>query len=206
NGGNEQFIYVQKTSVVDLEPEETISTEIAYHANLINYGLNIDIKWFHEKLDNLISEKLLFFDLTDLSNNGEVTLKGVELEAAYIINDNIYTKFGYGYLDSETNNFFEEMLYARHKGFISGVYSFEKNMTTSLTYYGSSTISTSPYNRIDWVTRKKFMYDKNKLSIEFKISNYGNNEDHKFIVSPIFSVDNKYDDSTHYFLSINYLL
>jgi len=41
NGSTEQFIYVQKISVVDLEPEETISTEIAYHANFINYGLNI---------------------------------------------------------------------------------------------------------------------------------------------------------------------
>jgi len=122
--------------------------------------IRVDIKWFYEKLDNLISEKLLFFDLTDLSNNGEVTLKGVELEARYKINDNIYTKFGYSYLDSKTNNFFEEMLYARHKGFVSGVYSFGKNITTSLTYYGSSTISTSPYNRMDWVTRKFFYMTK----------------------------------------------
>ncbi|MET1256980.1 TonB-dependent receptor plug domain-containing protein [Aliikangiella maris] len=203
DGSSEAYIYFNSVNADELEPEEIRSTEIGYYGNFSDIGLKLDVKLFHEDLTNLISERIDFFDLASLTNGGEARLKGYEIQAEYNPNKQWSARLAYGYLDSETEEFFEETLYAKHKGSVNLLYRFDAG-TTMLGYYGSSKLSSVPYRRYEWVTRLPFKLGGSDLEVEFKVTTHFG--DYGYIVDPKFAVENKFDDSTHYLLSLEYAI
>lgn len=67
-----------------LTPESIHSTEIGYFGNYAEYGLNLDVKLYRDKITNLIRS---YFDLTsnalNFRNADEANVTGAEIEAGY---------------------------------------------------------------------------------------------------------------------------
>ena len=82
-----------------------------------------DIKLFYDEMNDLISEKLQYFDFNP-TNDGKNILTGFEVEVDYTVSGGFLPDYlkrmkihaNYAYLDSKTNNFFERSLHATHTG------------------------------------------------------------------------------------------
>lgn len=152
-GENEGYFYMNARGDEDLEPEEILSREISlYYRDVVSVqGGNIenilDIRLFNNELTNLISEKLEFSNFNP-TNNGEVTLKGFEIEYDYIVSapvlseqiDRVHTHFNYAYTDNDTNDFFERSLHANHVGGFFTIVRLKNEWFGSLSYVGHSAI------------------------------------------------------------------
>lgn len=152
-GESEGYGYVTAKGDEDLKPEEILSREISLYyrdISVIKDGTieNIlDVKLFNNKLSNLISEKLEYFNFKP-TNNGEITLRGFEIEYDLIMSapifseqvEKIQTHFNYAYIDSNTNAYFERSLHADHVGGFFVLVRLNNEWFGSLSYVGHSAI------------------------------------------------------------------
>ena len=202
DGKDDRQLYYRAEASGDLVPEEIFSKEISYYMTYPQYNLFMDFKVFEERLTRLISEKLQFFDY-DPTNNNSAKLKGAELELNYKFNQFIDSGLTYAYIDNESTNFFEKTLHAQHSGSVRTSVHFEPNWIASLAYYGADSISGFPYNRFDFILSKStLIQNKHHFGARFIIRHYTG--DSGFVVDEDTNVENKYDDRTHLYLSLDY--
>ncbi|MFA0809450.1 TonB-dependent receptor plug domain-containing protein [Microbulbifer epialgicus] len=217
-GQMSKYFYYNAKAENDLIPEEIVSNEIGlygYHnVNLTRGGvstLEYDLKVFYDEMKDLVSEKPLFFDYHP-TNNTENTLKGAEFELDYFVRggylpyflDSMKIHANYAYLETDTNNFYERSLYARHTGALYSIFYFPNNMHVSLAYYGNSEVNGEPFDGYEIGAGKTFMFNGGSdLSISGKII-YHPDEVNEFTVSETFNVQNNYDDATSLYLTARY--
>ena len=202
DGKDDRQFYYRAEANGDLVPEEIFSKEISYYMAYPQYNLFMDFKVFEERLTRLISEKLQFFDY-DPTNDNSAKLKGAELEVNYKFNKFIDSGLTYAYIDNESTNFFEKTLHAQNSGSVRTSVHFDHNWVTSLAYYGADSISGYPYNRFDFVLSKSTLIkQKHRLGGRFIIRHFTG--DSGFVVDENTSVENKYDNRTHYYFNIEY--
>ena len=80
---------------------------------------------------------------------------------------------------------------------------FEFNWIVSLVYYGADSISGFPYNRFDFILSKStLIQNKHHFGARFIIRHFTG--DSGFVVDEDTNVENKYDDRTHLYLSLDY--
>jgi len=204
DGNTEVFFYNNSKSDGTLVPEEILSKEISYYANIPELDLSWDFKVFEEKLSKLISEKLQFFDYYP-SNSNSATLRGAEIQLNYRPTKRMTTYLAYAYMDNNSTNFYEKSMSPRHSGSAYISYDFAGDWQSSLAYYGSNDIGGFSYDRYDLVVSKFLRWNANRLDTSFIVRHYGN-PDSGFVSSQTFSVINNYSDSTHYLLSLKYSL
>jgi iron complex outermembrane receptor protein len=217
NGKTDLYFYHTAKADDPLVPEEIISHEMGWYGH---YGisssstavtsLEYDVKLFYDKMNNLISEKLQFFDYhpTNDSNN---TLKGMELEIDCIMPgeylsrsiSNIKLHANYVYLDSDTNNFYERSLYARHTGALYAILYFQNNTHISLAYYGNSAMNGESFDGFEIAAGKIFKIGENSLNLNAKAVYYPDKEN-EFTVNETFNVQNNYTKTTSFYLTAEY--
>ena len=202
DGKDDRQLYYRAEASGDLVPEEIFSKEISYYMAYPQYNLFMDFKVFEERLTRLISEKLQFFDY-DPTNDNSAKLKGAELELNYRFNQFIDSGLTYAYIDNESTNFYEKTLHAQNSGSVRTSVYFEPNWIASLAYYGADSISGFPYNRFDFILSKSILIqNKHHFGARFIIRHYTG--DSGFVVDEDTNVENKYDDRTHFYLSLDY--
>lgn len=217
-GQNSGYFYHNAKAENNLDPEEIISQEIGlyghHNIHLSQNGtatLEYDVKMFYDEMNDLISEKLQFFDYHP-SNNTENTLKGVELEADYNVQGGFLPSFinrmklhaNYAYLESNTNNFYEKSLYARHTGALYSIFYFPGDIHMSLAYYGNSEINGESFDGYEVGGGKTFRFGGGgALNLSAKAVYYPDKVN-EFTVSETFNVQNNYDKSTSLYLTARY--
>jgi hypothetical protein len=162
-------------------------------------------------MDELISENLQFFDYHP-SNNTENRLKGIEFEVDYNVQGGFLPDFfnsiklhaNYAYLESDTNNFYERSLYARHTGALYSLFYFPNNIHISLAYYGNSKMNGESFDGYELGGEKKFRFgDGRALNLSAKAV-YHPDKINEFTVNETFNVQNNYDKTTSLYLTARY--
>lgn len=197
---SEALFYFQAQGSDNLVSEEILSKEISYYGVLPSIKSIIDIKLFKLELDNLIAQKISFFNYAP-DNNTYADRKGVDIEFHSSAFDDIEFGFGYSYLDCESNHVFESSdLCARHSGFTDITFALDESLTMTLAYYASDNISGLDYHRGDFIVNKAFKSGGTQIDTRFIVRHYA--EDHGFTVNETTVIANKYDNSTHYFAEV----
>ena len=217
NGETELPFFHRANAQTKLYPEEIISHEIGlfgFHTTALKNGgtseFQYDVKLFHDEMTDLISEKLQFFDY-EPSNNTENTLDGIEFEIDYTVRGGYLPKAikqmkvhaNYAYLESDTNNFFELSLYARHTGAIYTVLNFSNDYYMSLAYYGNSSINNENFDGFEFGAGKVFKFSGSELELSAKAV-YWPDKNNQFTVSETFNVQNNNDETTNAFVTARY--
>lgn len=201
----------------DLKPEEIISQEVGLYghhnfplSNLGSSSLEYDVKIFYDEMRDLISEKLQYFDYNP-TNNTENILTGVEFEIDYTVNGGYLPSFltkmklhaNYAYLDSDTNNFFERSLYARHTGAVYSLFYFPNDIHMSLAYYGNSPINGENFDGFEFGGGKSYNLGGGRLEIDAKAI-YTPDKINEFTVSETFNVQNNNTETTNFYVTARY--
>ncbi|MFC1336812.1 MAG: TonB-dependent receptor [gamma proteobacterium symbiont of Clathrolucina costata] len=88
DGRQDAYFFVSAPADGNLDGEEIIARELSLYTSKIStlrsgtYSQTYDLKYFHNSLSKLVSEKLQFFDYHP-TNGGEVTLQGFEVDANF---------------------------------------------------------------------------------------------------------------------------
>lgn len=158
----------------DLEPEEINSIEFGYTWSTPLERQIFDIKVFHEKLENLVSEPFIYFFL-DQSNNGATDIKGAEFSYTHRDLAGILgwsAGMNYTYLDNDANNLAEKSLYSRHSGTLWTIYPILDKTDFGFIYYGATDIGGSNYSRFDVTLSHSLKVGKSDLAIQFNYRRY----------------------------------
>ena len=148
-GSNTVVFYPTAISPGDLDAEEIISNEIGYISTINEFG-RVNMRVFRDRMYNLLSSKLDIFNF-DPSNNGEVTLKGAEIDIHYEPTSRLLVNFGLAYLDNDTDFSLERAQYSRLSGFLVASKKLTPEFTIGGGYYGASNNNnTSAYDRFDF--------------------------------------------------------
>lgn len=148
DGKTSGYFFYRALSTEQLKSEKILSKEISYFANFPDHGVTLDIKAYREELEDLISEKLQFLDYHP-TNDGWLNNTGAEIEVHYRPDSRWIFGVTYAYQDSDTNNAYERMLYARHSGSFYAIWSATSSINMSAAYFSSSSIAGFPYDRLD---------------------------------------------------------
>jgi len=151
--------------------------------------------------------------LSDYSptNEGEITLQGVELDAN-LSWDNVFfiehletvrLHINYAYIDSTTDDFYEKTLQARHSGAAYLIFNYRNDWLSSLAYYGSSEINGESFDGWELGVGKTIRLGEGDLSIKGKVVYWPDKVD-SFTVSDTFKVENINDSATTYYLAFGY--
>ena len=217
NGETNLPLFHTATANGDLNSEEIISQEIGIYGhhrfpldNLGSAEFEYDFKIFYDEMSELIAEKLQYFDYSP-TNNTENTLTGAEVEVNYTISGGFLPSYlkkvklhaNYAYLDSDTNNFFERSLYARHTGAFYSLFYLPNDVHLSLAYYGNSAINGENNDGFEIGAGKAIALGKGHLEFAGKAV-YTPDRNNEFTVSETFNVQNNNSESINYYVTARY--
>lgn len=177
-----------------LENERIQSQEFGYFGNFPQAGAQVDIKLFHDKLEDLISQGLTLSNFSP-NNFAEVTHDGVETELHYRPTSNVHLRATYAYIDVDTERFFwrETLFTPEHAASLYGHIRLPGNWECSATYYYADNINSKHFSRLDMRIAKTFRMANSELEVAL----IGQNRlDHE---GDIFS-DNLYEDDVRAFI------
>lgn len=203
------FYYSPPGDFSNLKPEEVLSKEIIWYGSF-PAGIDAEVKLFREELDNLISEKLQFFDFMP-TNNGEANLEGIETEISYRFSNKAYARLAYSYQDLWANNPLEYSFHTKHSGSIIGSYTLDSGYTVTGSYYANTVIRGFDYHRFDLSLARTFHLASGDLRMSF-IYRYMPAEqggiDRGFRPSAAAVsdgiIENDFDSDNHFFLTADY--
>lgn len=215
DGRTSGYFYRNAVSEGHLDSEKIIAREISFFNQAkFNFGNSvvdhtIDVKAFRNTMYDLVSEKLQFFDYNP-TNNGGVDLQGAEIDALLSFTGNLTSvlekvtvHFNYAYIDSDTDDFYEETLYARHSGATYLIFDYESGWMSTLSYYGNSSIVGESFDGFEAGGGRTFASISGELTIKAKAV-YWPNKEHSFVVDETFSVKNINDSSMSYYVTLDY--
>jgi iron complex outermembrane receptor protein len=141
----------------NLDAEKMTSREIGYSGNFPQYGLMLDAKVFDDRLSNLVSQRLSL-DVFRPTNEGEVRLRGAELQADLDLANGWSAHAGYTRLNNHANNLMEQTQYAKNSALLGVSRSFDSGWRAGLAVYWASAApyGQSRYGRQDLTLSKVF--------------------------------------------------
>jgi hypothetical protein len=127
------------------------------------------------------------------------------ISTEYLISSlsNIKLHANYAYLDSDTNNFYERSLYAKHTGALYAIFYFLDKKNISLAYYGNSAMNGESFDGFEIGAGKTLKIGGNSLTLNAKAIYYPD-KNNKFTVNETFNVQNNYTKSTSIYLTAQY--
>lgn len=207
NGNNSATLFRNSVSPDNLQSERIESFEISYiYADKSNTHY-FDIKYFLEKLRDLISEPFNYYDFR-LTNNGWVDLQGAEVSYRYTAKKLSGLKIGanYTYLENETNTPFEDTLFTPSFGNIWTIYPLKFNTYLGLSVYYYRELAGYDYKRQDVTLSKSFYYHNTAISMRLNYRHYPSTINSYTEVSATTPniVSNKNRDSFLFTISLEY--
>lgn len=218
DGEYSKYFYFNSQSDGEVDSEEILARELSlYHSSAIRLETgrliqSFDFKVFHNDLDNLVSEKLRFFDYNP-TNDGEVQLSGFEFEADLKFKDYFFPKYieyvlahvNYAYIDNDTDEFYETSLHADHSGAAYLIARGKSGYFGSLAYYGNSAIKGETADAYEIGLGKDFRFNSGTFTLKGKAV-YQPDKEEAFTSSETFMVKNIYKDNTGFFITAEYNL
>lgn len=213
NGKSEARTFLVR-SPGGLDNEQIVAREIGYYLNVPQHGLELDMKIFRDDLWDLISAPLSYFSF-EPENNLSLKQTGVEVETNWHVNRFDMLRLTYAYLDQDEEytgqkvflpNYtgfpverlfaIESRLSAQHSGSLGWSRTWSDRLETTLVYYLAETIGVKDYHRGDVIVNwKQPLSGGSNLSIRGKIEHYLSGD-------TIMYEDNRYKDTTHYFVGV----
>lgn len=218
DGETSKYFYFNSKSDGKIKSEEILAREISlFHSSSINLdrgklNRSFDFKFFRNNLDNLVSEKLQFFDYNP-TNDGEVRLTGFEFEADFKFENYFLPEYveyvsahmNYAYIDNDTDEFFETSLHADHSGAAYIIARAKAGYFGSLAYYGNSEIQGESADAFEFGLGRDYRFNTGTFTLKGKVV-YRPDKVEEFTSSETFAVKNIYGDSTSFFITAEYRL
>jgi iron complex outermembrane recepter protein len=116
NGSRNAVYFQSGRSAVILTPERILNREVGYVYLDRKSGTSVDIKMFNDTLSDLISEKLSVATFNP-TNQGRVTLSGVEVQGATTVAEGWQLLGHYAFLENrQATSVTERTQFSRHSG------------------------------------------------------------------------------------------
>ncbi|RMF13729.1 MAG: hypothetical protein D6758_12620 [Gammaproteobacteria bacterium] len=213
NGASEARTFLVR-SPGGLDNEQIVAREIGYYLNLPHKGIELDVKVFRDNLWDLISAPLSYFSF-EPENNLSLEQTGVEVESTWRANRFDTLRLTYAYLDQDEEytgqkvflpNYtgfpverlfaIESRLTAQHSGSLGWTRTWSDRLDTTLVYYLAETIGVQDYRRGDVIVSwKQPLSGGSSVAVSGKIEHYLSGD-------TIMYRDNRYKDTTHYFVGV----
>lgn len=204
------FYYTPPGDFSDLEPEEVLSKELIWYGSFPSAGVEAQVKLFQEDLNNLISEKLQFFDFNP-SNAGEAQIEGIETQASYRFSEKAYARLTYSYQDLWANNPLERSFHTEHSGSLVGSYTLDSGYTLTGAYYANTAIRGFDYHKTDLSVSRTFQTGHGDLRASFIYRHMPADQggvDRGFRPNAVgvsdSIIENDFDSDHHFFLTLDH--
>jgi iron complex outermembrane receptor protein len=187
----------------NLTAEKMLSREVGYSGNFPQYGLMLDAKLFDDEMSRLISERLTL-DSFKPTNNGEVRLRGAELQADLDLANGWSGHAGYTRLSNRSNTPMERTQYSKNSALFGVARQFDSGWRAGLSVYWASAApgGQSRYGRQDLTVSKSFRVgSRATVTPVLSVSHLSER-----LTSAVYDVDrmlvNGYSDSTRFAASL----
>jgi iron complex outermembrane receptor protein len=178
-----------------LHEEEIESIEFGYYGLWLDRRLEIDIKWFWDKLDELISKKLVFTNFTS-TNNGWLDQQGYEGELNFRFTPALRLRTTYALIHDESNQNSEMEMTPRHSGSAALIYRL-RDWQLSSTYYLADKVGYRRFEQLDFRIARNITVGDSNVELAATVQHlYHYNEGDLFN-------DNRYDDPYRFWLSLD---
>lgn len=198
-GKNTANYIPSKQSTAELKNETITSYEIGYYGLFPQWDFSLDIKLFHDSLDDLISESISL-EAPEFSNSGWVEQEGIEIESNWKANQFLNFRLTYANIETRSNQHQELTFVPEESGSFFGIFNLNENWQMSLGYSHADNINKYKYRRAD----ARIAYTINtgeKQLLTIALSGKHRLDDNGDIF-----IDNQYKDKTHLYLTIKYQL
>jgi iron complex outermembrane recepter protein len=176
NGTTTTPFYQSAFSKGGLNEERILSKEIGYLLNMPSAGVVLDVKFFDDRLSDLISEKLQVSNFMP-TNGNSVRLRGAEAQVNLELSPSWSGHLTYAYLDNfDATTLYERAQYSRNSGSLSVTHKLDAGWWYSLAYYGASGngLGQSAYGRTDLTVGKSFNVGGSRLTASLVVSHLDN--------------------------------
>lgn len=137
-------IFATPTSPGNLDAERIRSREIGYYAHAGR--LDLDVRWFHEQLTNLVSGPTNIFDFR-ANNDGRMRNYGWETQVAWRATNRQLWRATFGHINSHANYRPEQRFVAENSGSLLWRYDFAEHWMLAAAWYASHDWNDYRYDR-----------------------------------------------------------
>ncbi len=127
------FFLAQSTSTLPL-PEEINAFEVGYFGYFPALRTDMDVRWFCEKLNKLVSDPANFFEF-EVDNDSWTELRGIEFQVHHSLAPGSWAWASYAYIDNDSTNIIETKFTARHSGSVAVAHRFASRWNASAAWY-----------------------------------------------------------------------
>jgi iron complex outermembrane receptor protein len=197
NGQTEGTLVITASGNPNIKPEKIESREIGYYGNFSKYHLQVDVKIFHDELNQLISNSIALERFNPV-NNGNLTQSGIETEIDYRPNAKWLMHISYAYIKSKaySNSDYtftpstETSFTPQNSGSALISYSTNDNVQISFTQYYARSIGTSQnkYSRSDIRLSKIVKFSDREIELSYS-GQYRHDKDSELLSSNIYKND-----------------
>lgn len=197
NGETEGILLITAKGNPNVKPEKIESREIGYYGNFNKYHLQWDVKIFHDKLNQLISNSIALERFNPV-NSGNLTQSGIETEIDYRPNRKWLVHISYAYIKSKAYSnsdlsftpSTETSFTPKNSGSALISYRSNNNIQISFLQYYARSIGTSQnkYSRSDIRLSKIVNFSDSEIEISYS-GQYRHDEDSELLSSNIYTND-----------------
>ncbi len=139
----------------NLKQERMRSWELGYNGQFDGSKLNLDIKLFDERIDDMISEPLS--NGPDLpSNDNWMRFQGAETQVDWHLSQADRLRLSYAYVDFVASSRLDQRLTARHSGSTGWLRDWGQGWSSGLFYYAADQLNGYRFERMDLRIAKRF--------------------------------------------------
>ncbi|MFZ5724171.1 MAG: TonB-dependent receptor plug domain-containing protein [Pseudomonadota bacterium] len=131
---SERDLFLMQQAPGNLKPEEINSLELGYFGYFPAARLEVDVRWFRERLGKLISDPINPFDF-ETDNSSRTELNGIEWQAKHRVAPGSWLWASYAYIDNESTHPNELKFTARHSGSFAVAHRFPSRWSGSAAWY-----------------------------------------------------------------------
>lgn len=155
DGKTEGYFYRTTTNTGNPVGAENYRTiELDFSGKLLGKRIEYDLKVFKEKMENLISQDLIFTKFLP-TNDSQTELQGAEFLLKYHLSNRFNFIFGGSDINNDSTNINERSLTLKNSGYVSLLFNGNKN-SASLSYYASNGIFNNSFDRVELNVRHNF--------------------------------------------------
>ncbi|MBD2857604.1 TonB-dependent receptor [Spongiibacter sp. KMU-158] len=183
-----------------LKAEEIRSQELGYYGNFQQYGLQVDVKIYKDRLKKLISDTLTC-DRGSPFNSNYLDLQGAEIEVDYRPNPQWMFRANYAYVDSETNHHTEKTFTPRNIASLLASYALTDSTSLSYARYYTEKIPhpnrNTTFSRSDIKLSQTFTWNRHHAELAY-IMRLRHEENSELLN------DNRYNDQSRHLITLSY--
>ncbi|RYY74586.1 MAG: hypothetical protein EOO52_13560 [Gammaproteobacteria bacterium] len=155
DGKTEGYFYRTTRNVgAPVMAENFTTTELDFSGSLFQKHVEYDVKIFEERMDNLISQDLIYVKYAP-TNDSFTKLRGYEFLIKYHINERLNFIVGGSDIHNDSTNVNEKSLTLNNAGYVSVMYT-AGSQTISASYFGSNGIYDNSFDRFEVTARQRF--------------------------------------------------